>query len=230
MTARVLLVEDDARLASMVADYLGEAGFRVVVAATGKAATHAIGTEGFDAGHPRPDAARRGWTRPVPQHPRQVRHSPADAHGARRSARSRRRPGARRRRLSTQAIRAARAAGAAARHPAPAQHAGFSRCAALRPARDRQGRARSARRRTAQDDDRPPVRAAARRWPSGRVACCRARRSWISPRAQSLEDFDRSIDVHISRLRAAIEDDPKRPRRILTLRGAGYVFAKEQDR
>jgi len=46
----------------------------------------------------------------------------------------------------------------------------------------------------------------------------------------ALEDFDRSIDVHISRLRAAIEDDPKRPRRILTLRGAGYVFAKEQDR
>ena len=49
-------------------------------------------------------------------------------------------------------------------------------------------------------------------------------------RGASLEDFDRSIDVHISRLRAAIEDDPKRPRRILTLRGAGYVFAKEQDR
>jgi DNA-binding response OmpR family regulator len=46
----------------------------------------------------------------------------------------------------------------------------------------------------------------------------------------ALEDFDRSIDVHISRLRAAIEDDPKRPRRILTLRGAGYVFAKDQDR
>jgi DNA-binding response OmpR family regulator len=36
--------------------------------------------------------------------------------------------------------------------------------------------------------------------------------------------------VHVSRLRAAIEDDPKHPRRILTLRGAGYVFAKEQDR
>jgi len=45
-----------------------------------------------------------------------------------------------------------------------------------------------------------------------------------------LEEFDRSIDVHISRLRAAIEADPKKPRRILTLRGAGYVFAKEQDR
>jgi DNA-binding response OmpR family regulator len=49
-------------------------------------------------------------------------------------------------------------------------------------------------------------------------------------RGTALEDYDRSIDVHISRLRAAIEDDPKRPRRILTLRGAGYVFAKEQDR
>jgi two-component system, OmpR family, phosphate regulon response regulator OmpR len=44
-----------------------------------------------------------------------------------------------------------------------------------------------------------------------------------------LEAFDRSIDVHISRIRAAIEDDPKKPRRILTLRGVGYVFAKAQD-
>lgn len=44
-----------------------------------------------------------------------------------------------------------------------------------------------------------------------------------------LEAFDRSIDVHISRIRAAIEDDPKAPRRILTVRGAGYVFAREQD-
>ncbi|SFM97883.1 response regulator [Dokdonella immobilis] len=43
------------------------------------------------------------------------------------------------------------------------------------------------------------------------------------------EGFDRSIDVHVSKLRAVIEDDPKRPRRILTLRGAGYVFARTQD-
>ncbi len=49
-------------------------------------------------------------------------------------------------------------------------------------------------------------------------------------KGSALEDFDRSIDVHISRIRAAIEDDPKKPKRILTLRGAGYVFAKEQDR
>ena len=43
-------------------------------------------------------------------------------------------------------------------------------------------------------------------------------------RGQELEAFDRSIDVHISRIRAAIEEDPRHPKRILTLRGAGYVF------
>src|SRR6185369_15129895 len=42
-------------------------------------------------------------------------------------------------------------------------------------------------------------------------------------KGEPLEAFDRSIDVHISRLRAAIEDDPKNPRRIITVRGAGYV-------
>jgi DNA-binding response OmpR family regulator len=44
-----------------------------------------------------------------------------------------------------------------------------------------------------------------------------------------LDAFDRSIDVHISRIRAVIEDDPKAPRRVLTVRGAGYVFARKQD-
>ena len=48
-------------------------------------------------------------------------------------------------------------------------------------------------------------------------------------RGEALEAFDRSIDVHISRIRAAIEDDPKNPRRIVTLRGAGYLFARRQD-
>lgn len=46
---------------------------------------------------------------------------------------------------------------------------------------------------------------------------------------EPLEAFDRSIDVHISRIRAAIEDEVRRPRRIVTVRGAGYVFAKQQD-
>ena len=48
-------------------------------------------------------------------------------------------------------------------------------------------------------------------------------------RGHPLEAFDRSIDVHISRIRAAIEADPKHPRRVLTVRGAGYVFARQQD-
>lgn len=47
-------------------------------------------------------------------------------------------------------------------------------------------------------------------------------------RGEELDAFDRSIDVHISRIRAAIEDDPKHPRRIVTVRGAGYVFARNQ--
>lgn len=48
-------------------------------------------------------------------------------------------------------------------------------------------------------------------------------------KGESLEAFDRSIDVHMSRIRAAIEDNPKHPRRIVTVRGVGYVFAKAQD-
>ena len=50
-----------------------------------------------------------------------------------------------------------------------------------------------------------------------------------SLKGQPMDAFDRSIDVHISRIRAVIEDDPKTPRRVLTVRGAGYVFAKKQD-
>jgi two-component system, OmpR family, phosphate regulon response regulator OmpR len=48
-------------------------------------------------------------------------------------------------------------------------------------------------------------------------------------KGEELESFDRSIDVHVSRIRAAIEDNPKKPRRVITVRAAGYVFAKAQD-
>ncbi|MCR5859423.1 response regulator [Mesorhizobium sp. J428] len=48
-------------------------------------------------------------------------------------------------------------------------------------------------------------------------------------KGEELEAFDRSIDVHVSRIRAAIETDPKNPRRLITVRGAGYVFARYQD-
>jgi DNA-binding response OmpR family regulator len=48
-------------------------------------------------------------------------------------------------------------------------------------------------------------------------------------KGHALEAFDRSIDVHVSRIRAAIEDDPRDPKRLLTVRGAGYVFARRLD-
>src|SRR6266436_861172 len=36
MAERILLIEDDARLAEMVSEYLGEAGFRVSIASAGR--------------------------------------------------------------------------------------------------------------------------------------------------------------------------------------------------
>jgi DNA-binding response OmpR family regulator len=48
-------------------------------------------------------------------------------------------------------------------------------------------------------------------------------------RGRELDAFDRSIDVHMGRIRAAIEVDAKNPRRILTVRGVGYVFARQQE-
>ena len=48
-------------------------------------------------------------------------------------------------------------------------------------------------------------------------------------KGNDLEAFDRSIDVHISRIRSEIEDDPNKPRRVITVRGVGYVFARTQE-
>ena len=48
-------------------------------------------------------------------------------------------------------------------------------------------------------------------------------------RGRELDAFDRSIDVHMGRIRAAIEVDAKNPKRIVTVRGVGYVFARQQD-
>ena len=46
-------------------------------------------------------------------------------------------------------------------------------------------------------------------------------------KGEEFETFDRSIDVHISRLRAKIEADPKEPRHIKTVRGVGYLLVRE---
>ncbi len=48
-------------------------------------------------------------------------------------------------------------------------------------------------------------------------------------KGETLEAFDRSIDVHVSRIRAAIESDPRHPVRIKTLRGVGYLFTRSED-
>jgi DNA-binding response OmpR family regulator len=48
-------------------------------------------------------------------------------------------------------------------------------------------------------------------------------------RGTALEPFDRSVDVHVSRIRAAVEEDPRSPRRILTIRGVGYLFTREES-
>ena len=43
-------------------------------------------------------------------------------------------------------------------------------------------------------------------------------------RGRDFMAFDRSIDMHISKLRAKLEPDPRSPRRIKTVWGSGYMF------
>lgn len=45
-----------------------------------------------------------------------------------------------------------------------------------------------------------------------------------SARGKDLMAFDRSIDVHVSKLRAKLEKDPRYPKRIKTIWGSGYMF------
>jgi two-component system phosphate regulon response regulator OmpR len=43
------------------------------------------------------------------------------------------------------------------------------------------------------------------------------------------EPFDRSIDIRIARIRRKVERDPAKPQIIKTVRGAGYLFARDPD-
>ncbi|MBX3192411.1 MAG: response regulator transcription factor [Labilithrix sp.] len=47
-------------------------------------------------------------------------------------------------------------------------------------------------------------------------------------RGSAEEAFDRSVDVHVSHLRAKLGDDPRNPRLIKTVRGVGYMLAVER--
>jgi DNA-binding response OmpR family regulator len=43
------------------------------------------------------------------------------------------------------------------------------------------------------------------------------------------EAFDRSIDVHVSRLRSKLGDDPRNPKMLKTIRGIGYMLAPPRE-
>jgi DNA-binding response OmpR family regulator len=45
-------------------------------------------------------------------------------------------------------------------------------------------------------------------------------------RGADFASFERSVDVHISHLRRKLDDDPKDPRRIKTIRGVGYLIPR----
>jgi DNA-binding response OmpR family regulator len=229
MAARVLLVEDDSRLASMVADYLGEAGFRVDVAPTGSDAMRLVGTGDFDVmilDLMLPDADGLDLCRSIrakfdiPLLMLTARGDPLDRVVGLELGADDYLPKPFEPRELLARLRAI-----LRRRQAPASNdvLRFGRLEIDKGARE-----------VRLDGHRKPMTGhqfsllltLAER--AGRVLSREALMDLT--RGESLEDFDRSIDVHISRLRAAIEDDPKRPRRILTLRGAGYVFAKEQDR
>src|SRR2546430_1902232 len=136
MAERILLIEDDSRLAEMVSEYLGESGFRVSIAAGGRAGLERLAREPFDAlvlDLMLPDMD------------------------------------------------------------------GLEVCRELRA-----------------KSDTPDLMLTARGDAADRIV--------------GLElGADGSIGVHGSRIRAAIEHARKKPGRIVTVRGAGYVFAKVHD-
>jgi DNA-binding response OmpR family regulator len=229
MNYRILLVEDDARLAAMVADYLGEAGFRPTVAGTGAAAQRQLKREQFD-------AVVLDLMLPDMDGLELCRHIRAESNIPLLMLTARGDPLDRVVGLEL---------GADDYLPKPFEPREL--LARLRAILRRQHSAattdvlrfgrleidRGARQVRVDGQEKPLTAyqftlllALAER--AGRVLSRDAMMDLI--KGTMLDDFDRSIDVHISRIRAAIEDDPKKPRRILTVRGAGYVFAREQDR
>ena len=230
MTAnRILLVEDDARLATMVAEYLGEAGFRTTRAASGAAAMRLAASESFDAmilDLMLPDADGLDICRSLrarsdmPVLMLTARGDPLDRVVGLELGADDYLPKPFEPRELLARLRAIlrRRVGAG-----QSQVMHFGRLEIDKGAREVR---LDGQRKLLTGHQFALLVALAER--AGRVLSRDALMDLT--RGEALEDFDRSIDVHISRLRAAIEDDPKHPRRILTLRGAGYVFAKDQDR
>ena len=228
MSGRILLVEDDSRLARMVEDYLGEAGFCVMHAASGRAGVDMSQRESFDAivlDLMLPDIDGLEVCRTI----RSKAQIPILMLTARGDAMDRiiglemgaddylPKPFEPRELLAR-----LRAILRRAQAPSLSGMLRFGRLEVDRDARDVRIDGAS-RQLTAYQFDL--LLALAER--AGRVLSRDA--LFDIMKGESIESFDRSIDVHISRIRSAIEDNPKKPRRVLTVRGAGYVFAKAQD-
>ena len=229
MTARVLLVEDDARLASMVADYLGDAGFRVDVAPTGADAMRLLATDVFGAvilDLMLPDADGLDLCRgmraksEIPLLMLTARGDPLDRVVGLELGADDYLP----KPFEPRELLARLRAILRRRHaPGSADVLRFGRLEIDKGAREVR---LDGQKKSMTGHQFSLLLILAER--AGRVLSREALMDLT--KGESLEDFDRSIDVQVSRLRAAIEDDSKRPRRVLTIRGAGYVFAREQDR
>jgi len=224
----ILLIEDDRRLAEMVSQYLGEAGFRVSVAGDGRTGLSRLGSEPYDAlvlDLMLPDIDGLEVCRQL----RAFSDTPVLMLTARGDAMDRvvglevgaddylPKPFEPRELLAR--LRAI------LRRKGPARSSSILRFGRLDIDRDaRTVRVDGAERPLTGHQFALLVTLAER---AGRVLSRDTLMDLV--RGEDLDAFDRSIDVHVSRIRAAIEDDPKRPRRLLTVRGAGYVFARQQD-
>jgi len=231
MAERILMIDDDNRLAGMLQDYLGGAGFRVTVAGTGRDGEAMLKRETFDAvilDLMLPDAdgldlcRRLRATSDVPILMLTARGEPMDrVVGLELGADDYLAKPFEPRELQARLRAILRRKGGSG--TAPSEILRFGRLEIDKGARVVRVDGEE---RNITSYQFAILLALAER--AGRVLSRDALMDVL--KGEKLEAFDRSVDVHISRIRAAIEDDPKKPRRILTLRGTGYVFAKDQDR
>ena len=228
MAQRILLIDDDARLAGMVSEYLGGAGFRVTVAGRGEAGIEKLERESFDAlvlDLMLPDmdgleVCRRVRAKTdVPILMLTARGDAADRIVGLEIGADDYLPKPFEPRELLARLKAVLRRG---RAPEAARRMRFGR---LEIDRDARAVRVDGRDRNLTSYQFALLIAFAEN--AGRVLSRDQLMDLV--KGEPLEAFDRSIDVHVSRIRAAIEDDPRRPRRILTVRGAGYVFARAQD-
>jgi DNA-binding response OmpR family regulator len=229
MAERILMIDDDDRLAEMVSDYLGRAGFRVTVAGSARDGEALLKRETFDAlilDLMLPDAdgldlcRRLRGTTDVPILMLTARGEPMDrVIGLEVGADDYLAKPFEPRELQARLRAILRRKGS----PSRTETLQFGRLEIDKGARlvrlDGEER-------TLTSYQFALLLALAER--AGRVLSRDALMDLL--KGEKLEAFDRSVDVHISRIRAAIEDDARKPRRILTVRGAGYVFARDHDR